>query len=489
MSSAPQPGLTRPATPDPSRSVPLYVDLDGTLVATDLLWEGVVLLLRSSPGRIWGAITALLRGRAALKAAVAESAVPDPETLPYRPETLALIREAQAQGRPVILATAAAEPHARAVAEHIGGFAAILSSTPERNLTGRTKLAAIQEHAKGSFDYAGDERRDLPIMAAARTSYLVAPAGQSPRPISRNQAPPILIPRASRLRSFVRAMRPHQWSKNLLVFAPALLAHRVLDPQIFLRCAIAFVCFSLAASGTYLLNDFLDIAADRAHPTKRRRPFASGDLPLTAGLLGGPTLLVIALAGATTLGATFVLLLLMYVGMSQTYTLALKQQPVLDVLTLSALYSVRVFAGAVAAGVAVSAWLLAFSSFLFLSLAFAKRYEELLDLKGKGPREVQGRGYEAGDAELVLALGPASGYLAVLVFALYTYSDAVRALYLRPGMLWLEAPLLLYWVTRLWFLTHRGKLGADPVIFAVRDWVSYVIAVLAVVVVLAAGPL
>lgn len=488
MARAPQPESAFSTAPTSGSVVPLYVDLDGTLVATDLLWEGVVLLLRSNPGQIWGLIAALTRGRAALKAEVARLAVPDPKTLPYRAGTLALVREAQAAGRPVILATAAAEPHARAIAEYVGGFSAVLSSNAERNLTGRTKLAAIQEHAQGPFDYAGDESRDQPIMAAARTSYLVAPNGRVPHKRA-GQKPPIIIPRPSRWRSFARALRPHQWSKNLLVFAPALLAHRILDPETLLRCVVAFASFSLAASGTYLLNDFLDISADRIHPTKRRRPFASGDLPLAAGVVGGPLLLLIGLAGAIPLGRGFVLLLLTYVAMSQAYTLTLKQQPVLDVLTLSALYSVRIFAGAVAAGVAVSAWLLAFSSFLFLSLAFAKRYEELLELKGEGPREVMGRGYEAGDTQLVLALGPASGYLAVLVFALYTYSDAVRALYLRPGMLWLEAPLLLYWVTRLWFLTHRGKLGADPVIFAVRDPVSYVIAVLAALVIGAAGPL
>lgn len=488
MSSASQPGSPALSAVQQGLTVPLYVDLDGTLVATDLLWEGVVLLLRSNPGRIWGLFAALLRGRAALKAAVADAAVPDPAALPYRPQVLALVREAQAAGRPVILATAAAEPHARAVAAHVGGFSAILSSRADRNLTGRNKLAAIQEHARGPFDYAGDESRDRPILAAARTGYLVAP-DRDPERRGQSSKAPIVVLRASRLRAFVRALRPHQWSKNLLVFVPALLAHRIQELPTLAQGVAAFAVFSLAASGTYLLNDLLDIAADRAHPTKRHRPFASGDLPLVAGVLGGPLLLLTAVAGALAVGQSFVVLLLLYVAMSQAYTLALKQQPVLDVLILSALYSVRVFAGAVATFVAVSAWLLAFSSFVFLSLAFAKRYEELLDLKERGPTQVQGRGYEAGDAELVLALGPASGYLAVLVFALYTYSDAVRALYLRPSLLWLEAPLLLYWVTRLWFLTHRGKLGADPVIFAARDPVSYLIALLAALVLLAAGPI
>ena len=458
---------------DPSAlagQVPLYVDLDGTLVATDLLWEGVVLLARRSPWRLLTIVFSTLpRGRAAFKRIIAQEALLDVSTLPYRQETVARVRAARQAGRPVILATAADARNADLVARHVGDFTDVLASDGKTNLRGRTKLAAIQAHARGAFDYVGDGAADVPVIRAARNGERLSAA-------------------PGEVGALVRALRPHQWTKNLLVLAPTLLAHEYMNGAVMGRALLGAAAFCAAASGAYLFNDLLDLEADRAHPTKRNRPLAAGTLPLAHGAVAGLVLLAMGLGIGALLGPAFMALLLAYIVTAQAYSIVLKGVPVLDVLTLSALYSLRIFAGGVAAQVAVSAWLLAFSSFLFLSLAFVKRYEELLSPGAMIHGGAKGRGYESGDVDLVRAFGPAAGYISVLVLALYVYSDQVRSLYNRPATLWLVAPLMLYWITRLWFLAHRGRLGSDPVIFAVRDPVSYLIGFAMVLVVLAAGP-
>jgi 4-hydroxybenzoate polyprenyltransferase len=455
---------------DGGGQVPLYVDLDGTLVATDLLWEGVVLLARRSPWRLLRtAFTTLPRGRAAFKHEIARVAVLDVATLPYREDTVTRVRAARASGRPVVLATAADGLNAERVARHLGAFTDVLASDGTTNLRGRTKLAAVQAHAGGPFDYIGDGPADVPVIGAARN-------GES------------LSTTHGGVGALVRGLRPHQWTKNLLVLAPTFLAHEYLNTAVMSRALVGAAAFCAAASGAYLFNDLLDLEADRAHPTKRYRPLAAGTLPLAHGAVAGLILLGVGLGLGVLLGPAFAALLLAYIVTAQAYSIVLKGLPVLDVLTLSALYSLRIFAGGIAADVPVSAWLLAFSSFLFLSLAFVKRYEELLSPRAMLHGGAKGRGYQSEDVELVRAFGPAAGYISVLVLALYVYSDQVRSLYHRPAMLWLVAPLMLYWITRLWFLAHRGRLGSDPVIFAVRDPVSYLIGFTTILIVLAAGP-
>lgn len=458
-------GQPAEAAPD----APLYVDLDGTLVATDLLWEGVLLLGRRSPLSLLRIVLGTLpQGRAAFKQAIAREVSVDVAALPYRAEAMARVRAAAAQGRRVVLATAADATNALRVADHVGGFSDVLASDGRTNLKGLRKLQAVQAHAGGPFDFMGDGAADTPLIRAARHGERVSSA-------------PVLP-------GLLKAMRPHQWTKNLLVLVPTILAHEYLNGPVLSRAVLGALSFCAAASGAYLLNDLLDLEADRAHPTKRHRPLASGALPLAYGAAASLLLVLAGLALASLLGPAFAAMLLAYIVTAQAYSFVLKGLPVLDVLTLSALYSLRIFAGGVAARVPVSAWLLAFSSFLFLSLAFVKRYEELLAPGTVQHGSVRGRGYEAGDADLVRAFGSAAGYISILVLALYVYSDQVRALYARPATLWLVAPLMLYWITRLWFLAHRGRLGADPVIFAVRDPVSYLIGIATMIVVLAAGP-
>jgi 4-hydroxybenzoate polyprenyltransferase len=276
-----------------------------------------------------------------------------------------------------------------------------------------------------------------------------------------------------RLAAVIQALRPHQWSKNLLIFVPVVLDHRLLDPPVVLRALLAFAAFSLAASGGYVLNDLLDVEADRWHPRRRHRPFASGALTPATGLALAGGLLGTALLVGATLPGRFVAVLVLYVALTTAYSLYLKRVPVLDVLVLAGFYTLRVLGGLAATHVRFSTWLLAFSMFLFLSLAFVKRYAELARVQAKGETVVPRRGYLASDREWLGSMGSTSGYLSVLVLALYISSDQVMALYRRPTLLWLLCPLLLFWVSRMWLLAHRGRMHDDPIVATLRDPVSY----------------
>ena len=301
-------------------------------------------------------------------------------------------------------------------------------------------------------------------------------------------AAPEPAPGKSKLRLIGRAMRVHQWVKNFLIFVPTILAFRFLDPEPVLASALAFVSFSLGASAVYVLNDLLDVEADRRHARKRHRPFASGALSPRLGQLLIPLLFAVSLAIASFLPPGFMALLVLYFVITTLYSLRLKEVVIVDILVLAGLYSLRIGAGGAASGVPVSEWLLAFSMFIFLSLAAAKRYAELLRFRAATPEvpstKVARRGYVAGDTELVMQMGLSSGYIAVLVLALYITGHNVATLYARPGVLWLACPLLLFWVSRIWLLAHRGVVQDDPLEFSVRDRVTWVVALLGAVVLL-----
>lgn len=287
--------------------------------------------------------------------------------------------------------------------------------------------------------------------------------------------------------ALVRALRPHQWVKNLLVFVPILLDHRLTQPEVVARGAMAFAAFCLAASGAYVLNDILDLEADRSHPIKRHRPFASGALPPRVGYLAAPALIGASLVvGAGLLAPGFLALLLLYVGLTTAYSAYLKRIVVLDVLLLAGLYTLRVLAGITASGVRFSTWLLAFSTFLFLSLAFLKRHGELSTLGAGAAPVVRRRGYLPQDMEWLRTMGAASAYLAVLVLALYLNSDEVVKLYRKPALLFMVCPLLLYWTSRMWLLAHRGEIHEDPIVASARDPSSYVVGILVLLVLYAA---
>lgn len=468
---------------DAAAGRPLCVDLDGTLVATDTAWESILLLLRHRPMEAALLPIVALRGEAHLKRWLAQRIIPDAATLPYRDAVLAFLRQEKLAGRKIILATAADANIAQAVADHLGLFDQVIATDGHNNCKGANKRQAIADAlGAAAFDYIGDSRADLPVWAAAEQAHLVNPSQRVYQQVQ-NMAQVGKVfrdgPASGWGRALILAMRPHQWIKNLLLAVPMLVGQQVADPHRWLLLAAAILTFSLTASALYLINDLLDLPADRAHPIKRRRPLASGALPIPlamalalALLVAGPLLAVLWLPKGylAALGA--------YAVLAGAYSLWVKGQAVLDVLWLAGLYTLRLIAGGVAVDVFPSAWLLGFAVFLFLSLAFVKRYAELAMIQQNQGQQALGRGYHVDDLGLVGVVGPVSGYLAVLVFALYINSQAVLELYQKPQLLWLICPLLLYWITRLWLLAHRKQLRDDPFLFAVTDPATYVVAAL-----------
>jgi 4-hydroxybenzoate polyprenyltransferase/phosphoserine phosphatase len=468
-----------PPPGDPAREPVLAVDLDGTLLASDLLLESLVALVAKSPWTAFALPFWLLGGKAAFKEAIARRVTLAGDTLPWNRELLAWLHGERARGRRIVLATASNAALARAVTAPLGLFDEVLGSSAELNLKAGAKRDALAARfgARG-FDYAGNDAADLAVWSAARRAIIV---GANPELLRRAaaccdiekafDAPP------ARGWPWLRAMRPHQWVKNLLVFVPVLTAHLLADAGARANALVAFFALCLAASAVYIVNDLADLESDRRHPEKRARAFAAGRLPLAAGLAMAPLLFAAAALVSLRLGPDFIVAISAYLAIALAYTLWLKRVAVADVLVLAVLYTLRIAAGAAAIGVVVSHWLLAFSMFLFLSLALGKRHAELARLEARLTADARaaGRGYRAGDHYAVAIFGACSGYLAVLVFALYVTSADVRLLYRDPAILWAVPPLLLFWVTRVWLLAHRRELGEDPVLFAIRDPSSYVV--------------
>lgn len=287
--------------------------------------------------------------------------------------------------------------------------------------------------------------------------------------------------RTDRPAALLRLLRPHQWSKNALLAIPLLASHGGGGADALTHLLLGLVAFCLCASSVYVLNDLLDIESDRAHPRKCKRPLASGAVTGRAAITLIPALLAPAVLIAACLPLRFGLLLAGYCALTCLYSYVLKGQVVLDALCLAGLYTLRVIAGAAAAQVPLSFWLLLFSVFLFLSLAFVKRYAELDALRRSGRLRAVGRGYCVDDLPVLQSLGIGAGYLSVLVLALYINSPAIAELYRNPKYIWTLCVLMLYWISRVWMRAHRGTMNEDPVVFALKDPISLSVGVLAAV--------
>jgi len=445
--------------------------LDGTLVRSDLLVESVIALLTINPLLVFFLPFWMLRGKAYLKQQIANRVAIDPASLPYNKPFLAWLRQQKKAGRQIVLATASNMKFAVAVAGHLKLFDMVLASDSENNLSGDGKLAKLRdEFGDRNFDYAANSKPDLKIWRRANAAIVVN-AGSGVLSAVEKHTPiaKIFDDRAERPRHYLRAIRPHQWLKNLLVFAPMILSHRLFEPQLIVAACIAFVAFGLCASSVYLLNDILDLAADRRHPRKRLRPFASGAIALLHGVALAPVLLAGALALSLLLPPLFTAVLGLYYLTTLVYSLFIKRTVLFDVIVLAGLFTFRLLAGSAAVGIPLSFWLVAFSMFLFLSLALVKRYVELRMLPNELGRQLAGRGYEAVDLETLAQFGIVSGYMAVLVLALYIDSQAVNLLYGNPEVIWFLCPLVLYLVSRIWLLARRGEMNDDPVLFAISD--------------------
>lgn len=447
------------------------MDLDGTLVYTDVLVESIIALLKINPLYFFFLPVWLIRGKAYFKQQIADRVVLDVEILPYNNLLLEYLRKQKQQGRNLILTTASNVKYAEQIALYLGIFDKVLASDENVNLSGRRKSQRlVDEFGERGFDYAGNARVDLEIWSHANEGILVNPEpGVSKRAGRLVNVKNFNDNHRPHLRTYLKALRLHHWLKNLLVFVPLVMAHQIHDPMLLLRAALAFLSFSLCASSVYLLNDLLDLSADRKHPTKRDRPFASGAIPIKYGILFIPLLLVAAFAIGLLLPAIFLGALAFYYAVTLAYSLKLKQIPLLDVLVLSWLYTMRLIAGAAAVSVLPSFWLLAFSMFLFLSLALVKRYSEIMILQMDKHYSEYGHSYRAVDLETLAQFGSASGYLSVLVLALYINSEQAKLLYANPHTIWLLCPLLLYWISLVWLLARRGEMHDDPVIFAIKD--------------------
>jgi 4-hydroxybenzoate polyprenyltransferase len=466
---------------------PLCVDLDGTLIHSDLLVETALALLARRPWLIFAMLGWLIRGRANLKQQIAKRVILDPAALPYNHELLAWLRQERLR-RQVLLCTASDQTLAERVAGHIGCFDGVLASNGTVNLSGRHKAQTlIDTFGERGFDYVGNAPVDLAVWQHARAAVVVE-RGHALSTLAGKLCPVDrrFLLHSGGLTSWLKALRIHQWIKNILVFLPLLAGHRLLDVDSVLRACIAFFCFGLCASSVYLTNDLLDLPADRKHHRKRHRPFAAGSIPLIAGPPVALALLLVGFSLASLISIRFVEVLAAYYVLTTAYSFKLKRIMMLDVVVLALLYTSRIVAGSAALEAKPSFWLLAFSMFIFLSLAMVKRFVELRTLLKDGEAKSAGRGYDVEDIPLIQSMGSASGYLAVLVLALYIDSTASEALYSRAHYLWLLCPLLLYWVSRTWAIAHRGLMHDDPVVFAVMDRTSQVLLVLAAIVIIMA---
>lgn len=463
--------------------LPLCVDLDGTLVQTDLFAEAIFLFLKRYPAQaallpIW-----LLRGRAYLKHRVAEAVDIDPAALPYHTEFLEYLKEERRRGRTLVLATAADSKHAKSIEEHLHLFSEIVASDGVTNNKGANKARLLVERfGERQFAYAGDSTADRPIWRVAGERIVVNASPALTSEIDAQGVERIFSGPPSRPFVFARAIRVHQWVKNLLVVVPAVMAHVTLSVPVAVSLLLAFLSFSFCASAVYLLNDLVDLPADRLHRYKRLRPLARGELSILVALAAIPLLLTVAVVLGLTLPAGFLIVLGGYFAVTLAYSFRLKQIVLVDIITLASLYTIRIWAGAVAVGVTVSEWLLGFSMFFFFSLACVKRFSELRLARKSNESGARGRGYLASDLEQVAMFGTVSGYLSVLVLALYVSGPDVQRLYTQPYKLWLVCLFVLYWISRVWLLAQRGELHDDPIVFAIRDKVSYIVGALCAVV-------
>ncbi|MCM3563579.1 UbiA family prenyltransferase [Hydrogenophaga intermedia] len=459
---------------------PLYVDLDGSLTPSDTLHESAMLFVREDPLNLLRMLAWLPRGKAGFKRALADAVQPDPARLPWREDFVQFLRDEHARGRTLVLASAADVRVGQRVAEHLGVFSAVLGTADgEHNLSRTNKREAIAAHARAlgheHWAYAGNSTDDLSVWEGASQAIAVnAPAGVLRRLRQRQPVAHTFEHHAPSLKTLLRAIRLKQWSKNGLIFLPLLAAHS-LDPALWLQVFVAFVAFGLCASATYLFNDLLDLPNDRVHRIKRLRPLAAGAVTIQQAVVLGAVMIVAAFGLALWVGWPFTAVLALYTALTLAYSMRWKRIALFDVLLLAALYTLRIGAGAVAASVDPSNWLLAISVFLFLSLALVKRCAELEEAMDDRRSLAPGRGYQPRDLPSLRSMGMSSGFMAVLVLALYIDSPNSRALYAQPDVLWAASPVLLLWIMRIWLKTGRRELhGEDPLAFALKDPFSWV---------------
>ena len=472
--------LTNPLSNTSKNLRPLVVDLDGTLIHTDMLHESVIRLLRDQPHLILMFPFWLLKGKAAFKKALSAHTQFDSESLPFNGELIEWLKAQKLQGRKIILCTASDQSTADAVAMELGIFDEVLASNGHTNLAGKNKAIALTErYGNKGFDYVGNASTDLAVWRYAQEAIVVnGSKALEAKANSISQVSHVISKPVNSVKTWVKVFRLHQWVKNILIFVPIFAAHKIISGDDWQNLLLAFFSFSLCASSVYIANDLLDLESDRQHPRKRFRPFAAGNVPIWIGTLLAPTLLLASFIMASNIVGTFFPCLIAYFVITCADSWGLKRLILVDCLTLAILYTLRIVAGAAAVNVPLSFWLLAFSIFLFLSLAFIKRYAELQLHIDHAIKKTHGRGYRIEDAPLIQQLGVASGYTAVLVLALYLNSENVIKLYRTPAIIWAAIPLMLLWLSWMWLKAFRGQMHDDPIVFAIKDKASILIGIL-----------
>jgi 4-hydroxybenzoate polyprenyltransferase/phosphoserine phosphatase len=469
------------------RRLPLAVDLDGTLLKTDLLWETLLVLIKHKILLLFWIPIWLIHGKARLKLELAKRTKINARELPFHQEFLSFLQSEHKLGRNLILTSGTDQHLAQSIAQHLGIFSEVLASDGQVNLTGNIKSGVlVEKYGERGFDYAGNESADLAVWNHANAALVVNPSSRLIRSLRKSGEVRLFDDRKKRLPLLFQALRIKHWLKNILIFVPLLTSHRWSDLSAVLSTILAFLAFSLAASSVYVINDLLDLHNDRSHPSKKNRPFAAGELSITTGILTCVVLLLSSVGLSALLPAGLGAVLAIYFGLNLIYSFYFKQVVLVDVLLLAVFYALRVSAGGVATGIMISQWLLIFSVFIFLSLASGKRVSELYALKKNNSEEAIGRGYTSRDLEQLATQGTAAGFIAVLISALYIYSPAVTVLYTSPQILWLICPLQLYWISRFWLLVQRGEIHEDPIVFVIKDKVSLLVGLLIMLVMLSA---
>ena len=482
------PDSVREDMPSAPTALPIYVDLDGTLTYTDLLFESVLLLIKRNPLYLFLCLAWLLRGRGNLKAQIAKRVTLDVSMLPYNAALLAYLQQQRAAGRRLVLASASDSTLVQQVAIFLGIFDAVLGSDENTNLKSRAKLQAIIADAGvNGFAYAGNGAADLSVWASATEIIVVNASSAIVTQAGKIKMPALIIPpRPFKFRLVIKALRLHQWAKNALLFVPLMAAHN-LSIESWLVTLLAFIAFGLCASATYVINDLFDLASDRAHPRKQARPFAAATLTIQFGIALVLVLLPLSLSLAAAISMPFFGLMVLYIAATLLYSARLKQIAIVDVLVLASLYTHRILAGGLVSAVAISNWLLAVSLFMFLSLALVKRCAELEFMSGDGNVALAGRGYRTSDLSYLISMGIASGFVAVMLLALYVDSQVGGSMYPHAEILWLILPLMLFWIMRLWLKISRMEIQDDPLLFAITDRASWIVAALVACVALLAS--
>ncbi len=461
---------------------PLVIDLDGTLINSDLLEESAFAFLLRSPLSIFKLLKWLKSGKATLKEKLAKKVKIDIASLPYNQDVLKLIDEARQQGQKIILATASHKFYADQIAQHLQIFDEVLATQGKFNLRSKNKCdILVKKFGEKNFDYVGNSCDDLAVWAKANHAYAVNPSHRLLKKIKAlGNLEKVFLHKKSTLKIYAKTLRLHQWVKNFLIFVPLLSSHKIGEIDLIFNGILAFLFFGLCASHVYLFNDCVDLQNDRTHKTKCLRPIPAGLISLPCALILSFILLATSFVGAFSfLPLWFGLSLVAYYFLTLAYSLFLKRIAILDIVTLAALYTMRIIAGTFAFGVLLTFWMLAFSMFIFLSLSLVKRYAELFEQRNQGKNEiVKGRGYYTSDLEMLSSLGASAGYLSIMVLALYIQDKTTVALYSHPKIIWFACPILLYWISRIWILTHRGQMHEDPVVFAIKDRFSWVAGIL-----------